>query len=107
MESTESSKCSLFVKPGQTWLADGSDGTTKILRFQDGEIELVYDDDYKNTDSGSRSRLYMDDTRAELSVLNRDSLNVTAYIRIEEDDIRIRFNGDTYYMSDIVSACNL
>lgn len=107
LESSESRKCSLFIKPGQTWIADGSDGTTKILRFRNGEIELIYDDDYKNTDSGSRSRLYIDDTRAELSVLNRDSLNKTSYVRVEEDEITFRMSGSTYTLSEIVAACDL
>lgn len=107
LESTEDSKCSLLIKPGQTWLADGSDGATKILRFRNGEMELTYDEDYDNGDDGCRSSLYMDGTRSELSVLDRDSLDKTAYIRIEEDDIKIRFNGMSYYMSEIVDACGL
>lgn len=98
---------SLFLCPSRTWLYDRGNGKTKILYMKASAIDLEYNEDYENDDSGVKASVELDSGSATLRYYDRDSEYGNSYISVEGDDIAFRFNGTRYYLSDIIDACGL
>lgn len=101
---------SLFLYDGNTWLLDQSGTRTRLLRFNNRSVEMIYDEDYDYQDSGFCSEITLGAGYVEFNCEDRDSGDY-ARMEVDYDDIyfRIYTNGSSRrcYLSEIMDACGL
>lgn len=101
---------SLFLYDGNTWLLDQSASRTRLLKFNNRSVEMIYDEDYDYKDTGFTSSLTLAGGYIELNCQDRDSGDY-ARIEVDYDDIYFRiYSGGSSrrcYLSEIMDACGL